>query len=95
SALTVVMILLAQAVSLAATNYSVDVPMRPTARRPAFADGFTRTIDQRRWRFDTERNRQGWANHEKQYYAADRRENARIEHGTLVIEARREALRSK
>lgn len=93
--MTVVMALLAQAVSLAATNDSVDVPMRPPARRPAFADAFTRTIDQRRWRFDTERNRQGWANHEKQYYAADRRENARIEHGTLVIEARREALRSK
>ena len=93
--MTAVAILLAQAVSLAATNYSVDVPMRAPVAPPVWADEFNQKIDQTRWRFDTERNLQGWANHEKQYYAADRRENARIEHGALVIEARREALRAE
>src|SRR4029450_9178526 len=32
-----------------------------------------------------------WANEELQYYAAERRENSRIENGVLVIEARRES----
>lgn len=84
--------LLAQATSLAATNYGVDVPMHAPAGRPGWADEFTRSIDATRWRFDTDHNRDGWFNHEKQYYAADRAENARIEHGALVIEARRETL---
>jgi hypothetical protein len=89
---TLIATLLAQGLSLAATNYGADVPMHAPDTPPAWADEFGGKIDQTRWRFDTGRNRQGWANHEKQYYAADRRENARIEHGALVIEARREAL---
>uniref|UniRef100_UPI0035C95A90 glycoside hydrolase family 16 protein n=1 Tax=uncultured Sphingomonas sp. TaxID=158754 RepID=UPI0035C95A90 len=93
--MTIVLTILAQAVSLAANNYAVDVPMRTPATRPAFADEFTGAIDQRRWRYDTDRNRQGWANHEAQYYVSDRHDNARIEHGALVIEARSEALRSE
>lgn len=93
--MTSVVTLFAQAVSLAATNYAVDVPMRAPPTRPAFADKFDGAIDASRWRFDTTRNRQGWANHELQYYAADRRANARIDKGALVIEARREALRSQ
>ena len=58
-------ILFAQAASLAATNYSVDVPMRAPATRPAFADEFGGTIDQSRWRFEVARNRAGWPNNEK------------------------------
>lgn len=91
--MTIIVTLLAQAVSLAATNYTVDVPMRAPATRPEWADDFTRSIDRTRWRYDTDRNRQGWPNHERQYYS-DRRQNARIAHGALVIEARHEALRS-
>ncbi|MDQ2762466.1 MAG: glycoside hydrolase family 16 protein [Pseudomonadota bacterium] len=87
--------LFAQAVSLSATNYAADVPMTAPATRPAFADEFSKRIDPSHWRFDVERNREGWANNEKQYYAANRRKNARIERGALVIEARREALRSR
>ena len=94
-ALTSFVILFAQAVSLAATNYSVDVPMTTPVARPAFADEFSGTINPSRWQFDVERNLTGWPNNEKQYYAAHRRKNARIEQGVLVIEARREALRSR
>src|SRR5258705_11580865 len=33
---------------------------------------------------------EGWGNHEKQYYTARRKENARVENGRLIIEARKE-----
>ena len=84
--------MLAQAATLAASNYAADVPMRAPTTRPAWADDFGTSIDSARWRFDTGRNRDGWFNHERQYYAADRPENARVEHGALAIEARRETL---
>lgn len=82
-----------QTATLGATNYGVDAPMAAPAARPDFADEFDATrVNERTWRYDTAMNAQGWPNHEKQYYAADRPENARIEKGALVIEARREAL---
>lgn len=46
--------------------------------------------DPTRWTYDVARNRDGWYNNELQYYSAGRRENARVEGGRLVIEARRE-----
>jgi beta-glucanase (GH16 family) len=92
---SIALLLLAQATGLSATNYSVDVPMRAPTKRPSWRDEFDGPrIDSRRWRFDTSRNKTGWFNNERQYYAADRAENARIEHGALIIEARREALRA-
>lgn len=48
--------------------------------------------DPARWRYDTHRNRQGWYNAERQYYAAGRLENSRVENGALIIEARAERL---
>ena len=79
--------------ALSATNYTVDTPMRAPSGKPSFADEFAgKRIDPRKWRFDTSRNKAGWFNHERQYYAADRPQNARIEDGALVIEARRERL---
>lgn len=68
----------------------------PNGYELAFADEFdTGTApDPRFWRYDTHRNALGWYNNEKQYYAADRRENARIENGRLIIEARSESLAS-
>lgn len=48
--------------------------------------------DPERWAYDVERNREGWYNNELQYYAADRPENARVEGGRLIIEARLENL---
>jgi beta-glucanase (GH16 family) len=82
--------------TLAATNYQVAAPMPAPSTRPSWADEFTtKAIDQTKWRFDTANNKTGWFNHERQYYAADRPENARIEDGALVIEARRESLPDK
>jgi beta-glucanase (GH16 family) len=45
-----------------------------------------------KWRYDTRRNRDGWFNGEAQYYSADRPQNARIDDGQLIIEARHESL---
>jgi len=82
-----------QAVTLGANNYATNEAMAPPRARPSFADEFAQArVDDAKWRFDTHRNAQGWYNHEKQYYSADRRENARIEDGALVIEARAETL---
>jgi beta-glucanase (GH16 family) len=79
--------------SLGATNVSADVPMAAPATAPSFADEFDGPrIDTAKWLFDTHRNKIGWHNNELQYYADGRSENARIEKGALVIEARREAL---
>ncbi len=84
----------APAVTLGANNYRVVVAMAAPTTAPGFADEFDGpAIDTAKWRYDTSRNKQGWHNNERQYYAANRPENARIEGGALVIEARREALR--
>ncbi|QAY79076.1 family 16 glycosylhydrolase [Sphingosinicella sp. BN140058] len=48
--------------------------------------------DPAKWSYDTHANKAGWYNHELQYYAADRPENARIEGGRLIITARKESL---
>ncbi|MEM7702386.1 MAG: glycoside hydrolase family 16 protein [Pseudomonadota bacterium] len=50
--------------------------------------------DPTKWKYDTFRNKEGWFNNEKQYYAAERLENSRVEDGRLIIEARREDLAS-
>ena len=44
--------------------------------------------DPSKWSYDSELNRQGWHNKEQQYYSNNRRENARVENGHLIIEAR-------
>jgi beta-glucanase (GH16 family) len=48
--------------------------------------------DPAKWAYDTHRNAEGWYNQERQYYAAARPENSRVEGGRLIIEARAEAL---
>lgn len=81
-----------QVASLGAANYGVDIPMVAPRGAPSFADEFNdKTIDTAQWRFDTSRNAVGWFNNERQYYAKDRARNARVERGTLIIEARQEA----
>lgn len=85
--------LAAQAATLGATNYAVDVPLAAPEQPPTFVDEFAGPrIDTAKWRFDTAFNATGWFNNELQYYADARRENARIEDGALVIEARREVM---
>ncbi len=46
--------------------------------------------DSTRWSYQT--GGHGWGNHELQYYTARRAENARVEGGHLIIEARREPM---
>lgn len=69
----------------------------PKDYRLVWRDEFDRPglPDPAKWRYDTARNKQGWYNNELQYYAADRRENTRVEGGVLVLEARRERLADK
>jgi beta-glucanase (GH16 family) len=86
------LLFVAQAASLGATNFTVDAPLSAPTTAPTFADEFDRKIDASKWRFDTSRNAEGWHNNEKQYYSEARAENSRIENGALVIEARREKL---
>jgi beta-glucanase (GH16 family) len=79
--------------SLGANNYAVNTAMAAPSVAPTFADEFDkRTVDEKKWRFDTSRNVAGWYNNERQYYSEARTENARIVDGALVVEARREAL---
>jgi len=74
---------------------SADEPMAmPAGARLVWSDEFDKpgAPDPKRWRYDTSRNKLGWYNNELQYYAANRRENVRVEGGNLVIEARKERL---
>ena len=50
--------------------------------------------DPSRWDYDTGRNREGWFNNERQYYARARAENSTVSNGRLRITARLEELRS-
>ena len=56
----------------------------------AWSDEFDYTglPDSTRWSYDTGGN--GWGNNEWQFYTSKRSENARVENGMLIIEARRE-----
>ena len=66
----------------------------PAGYRLVWADEFDTPglPDATRWDYDTERNRLGWWNNERQYYAAARPQNSVVEGGRLRITARREAL---
>jgi beta-glucanase (GH16 family) len=81
------------ATSLAARNSDADVAIAAPAGTPTLAEEFNRsTINPDLWRFDTSRNKDGWYNGELQYYAhANTPANARIDKGSLVIQAQRNA----
>lgn len=68
--------------------------VRPAGYAQVWADEFDRPglPDPKKWAYDTSRNKEGWYNDEKQYYAADRPENARVADGKLILEARKERL---
>lgn len=57
---------------------------------PTWIDEFDKNglPDSQKWGYDVGGN--GWGNSELQYYTKDRLENARIENGKLIIEARKE-----
>ena len=66
----------------------------PSGWKLAWADEFAvdGLPDAAKWDYDTERNKLGWHNNEKQYYAKARLENARVANGKLIITARKEQL---
>lgn len=83
----------ALAVSTAAAEPTIEPEHAPAGYTKVFGDEFDGpAIDLSKWAYDTHRNAAGWYNQEKQYYAAGRPENARIENGRLIIEARSETL---
>lgn len=64
-------------------------------RKLVWADEFNYTglPDSSKWDYDKAHgcpSNCGWGNHELQYYTWNRRENARVENGHLIIEARKE-----
>ena len=62
----------------------------PKALQLVWSDEFNYTglPDSSKWNYDT--GGDGWGNHELQFYTSKRAENARVENGNLVIEARKE-----
>jgi beta-glucanase (GH16 family) len=50
---------------------------------------YTGLPDTTKWNYDA--GGHGWGNHELEYYTDKRAENARVENGTLIIEARKES----
>src|SRR6476659_6930710 len=77
------------------TNAVYKGPLkRPANARMVWHDEFNGTsLDRRKWKYDTARNKQGWHNGELQYYSAGR--NTRVANGLLIIEARHEKLDPK
>lgn len=93
-------LLLAGALVLAGCTSAPPNPSAPRLAPPAgyilvWADEFDRDglPDPSKWVHDTNRNREGWYNNERQYYSGPRAENAAARGGRLVISARKESLR--
>ncbi|HEX2444975.1 MAG TPA: glycoside hydrolase family 16 protein [Vicinamibacterales bacterium] len=65
-------------------------PITAAGRELVWSDEFDRAglPDPARWSYDV--GGHGWGNKEMQFYTADRPENARVEGGHLIVEARRE-----
>lgn len=68
----------------------------PPGYKLVWSDEFDRDglPDPAKWAYDTEANKYGWYNNEKQYYSVKKRENSRVEAGKLTITARKERLTS-
>jgi len=89
------LLLLAAQSAFTVTNAVYKGPLkRPANARMVWHDEFNGTsLDRRKWKYDTARNKQGWHNGELQYYSAGR--NTRVANGLLTIEARHEKLDPK
>lgn len=72
---------------------SATTPAAP--RKLVWADEFEKAglPDSTKWGYDVGGN--GWGNNELQYYTARRAENARVEGGKLIIEARKDNYQGK
>lgn len=70
-------------------SFRIDLGSPPPAWNLVWSDEFNGgAIDGNRWVYEVQRP--GWVNHELQNYTNNRWENARVENGALVIEARRD-----
>lgn len=70
-------------------SFLIGLGTPPPAWNLVWSDEFNGTeIDGGKWVFEVQRP--GWVNNELQNYTDRRRENARVENGALVIEARRD-----
>lgn len=90
--------LAAQTVHSPPITAGTDEPLvRPAEAKLVWSDEFDRDglPDAKRWAYDTGRNKLGWHNDEKQYYAAARPENVRVEGGRLILTATAERLADK
>jgi beta-glucanase (GH16 family) len=90
--------LAAQTVHSPPVTAGTDEPLvRPAEAKLVWSDEFDRDglPDAKRWAYDTGRNKDGWYNDEKQYYAAARPENVRVEGGRLILTATTERLADK
>lgn len=70
-------------------------PAQSTFKKLVWADEFSYKglPDSTKWSYDKGRGcpqNCGWGNQESQFYTWDRKENARVENGMLIIEARKE-----
>lgn len=85
---TLSLLFIAPSFAYSATN---DIPK---GYKLVWADEFSGKgyPDSRFWDYDTSGNRLKWYHNERQYYTSKRLENARVENGVLIIEARQEAL---
>ncbi|MFD2785741.1 glycoside hydrolase family 16 protein [Hymenobacter rubripertinctus] len=77
------------------TGITAEAPApkpRYSFRKLTWSDEFNYTgrPDSTKWRYEV--GGDGWGNKEQQYYTNHRPENARVEGGYLLVEARREAL---
>lgn len=84
---------------LACKSADVTSPMSvtttPPTRKLVWSDEFDKagSPDSTKWSYEVGGN--GWGNNELQFYTRQRAENARIENGRLIIEARKEAYQGK
>jgi beta-glucanase (GH16 family) len=75
------------------STLSVPISILPndTSRKLVWSDEFNTGSrpDTTKWKYDIGTGSNGWGNNEAQYYTSNKT-NARIEHGKLIIEARKE-----
>ena len=76
---------------LASIALFITITLQAQKRKLVWADEFNYKglPNSTRWSYDTGSG--GWGNNELQYYTEKRKENARVEGGKLIIEARKEA----
>lgn len=78
------------AVLLLSAGYAPAQKNIPKSWKLVWSDEFNYAglPDSTKWSYDT--GGHGWGNHELEYYTGKRAENARVENGILIIEARKE-----